>query len=153
MQMKRPYLFLLLLLGSFTINISCRAQLLIKQIGKNAGSAFSISDLQSIILDNKADLMRRVAVTAMCNDDSGIVFQYLFPPIILEPGLQVYSFDAPDTSVIKFRNTYQKNYFALNQIPPTGKYKLSYNAESKFIKLNVIPLTLDKVAEWKRRSN
>jgi hypothetical protein len=147
MQTRKLYLFFLLFLGSFTINMPCRAQLLIKQIGKNAGSVFSISDLQSIILDNKADLIRRVAVTATCKDDSGIVFQYLFPPIILEPGLQVYSFDAPDTSAIKFRNTYQKNYFALNKIPPPGKYKLSYNAESKFIKLSVIPLTLDKVAE------
>jgi hypothetical protein len=126
--------------------VTCSGQLQIKQIGANSNLEFNIFNLQSVCLDNKENLLRRVAVLAALYDDSGIVFQYRFPSVILEPGLQAYNFDAPDTATIKFRNGFQKNYFALNQSPPPGKYQLTYTVETKFFKLNVLPLTLTKIA-------
>ena len=148
MRAKKIYLTYCWLLCFVGISISTHAQVQIKQIGKTAGQTFTLSDLQTFLLDNKSNLLRRVVVTATCKDDSGTVFEYDFPAIILENGLQSYEYPPPidSASPIKFRNDYQKKYFLQHHNLPNGNYRLCYNATSKYIPLNVIPLCLQKIA-------
>ena len=134
---------------AFTLSALCSyGQVQIKQIGKNAGSTFTLNDLQTFILDNKSNVFRRVIVTATCKDDSGIVFQYSFPALNLQNGLQSYEYAPPldSTSNIHFRNDSLKAYFITHHNIPPGHYHLCYDAASKFVTIKIIPLCLNKTA-------
>jgi hypothetical protein len=127
-------------------SISCQAQVQIKQVGTQADGIFRLSNLQNVVLDNKANQFRRIVITVNCKDDSGSVFTYDLPAIILESGLQAYRYDELDTNAFHFRNEYLRNYFWQHLTVPNGKYELCYNGSSKFLPLKVIPLCLPKAA-------